>query len=52
MACFGLLVAYVEASTGAGIIAGLPVAAGLVGMMLSLTAAVALLSKAAVSPAQ
>jgi hypothetical protein len=52
MACFGLLVAYVEASTGAGIITGLPVAAGLVGMMLSLTAAVALLSKAAVSPAQ
>jgi hypothetical protein len=47
MACFGLLIAYAEASTGAGIIAALPVAAGLVGTLLSLTAAVALLSKAA-----
>jgi hypothetical protein len=47
MTCFGLLLAYAEASTGAGLIAALPVAAGLVGTMLSLTAAVALLSKAA-----
>jgi hypothetical protein len=47
MACFGLLVAYVEASTGAGIIAGLPVSAGLVGAILSVTAAVGLVSKAA-----
>jgi peptidoglycan/LPS O-acetylase OafA/YrhL len=47
MTCFGLLSAYVEASTGAGIIAGLPVTAGLIGTMLSLTAVVALLSKAA-----
>jgi len=47
MACFGVLVAYVVASTGAGIIAALPVSAGLVGAMLSVTAAVGLLSKAA-----
>jgi len=47
MACFGLLIAYVEASTGAGIIAGLPVSAGLAGTMLSLAAAVGLLSKGA-----
>jgi hypothetical protein len=46
MACFGLLVAYVEASAGAGIIAGLPVSAGLVGTILSLAAALGLLSKA------
>ena len=47
MACFGLLMAYAEASTGAGIIAGLPASAGFVGTMLSLTAAAGLLSKAA-----
>jgi hypothetical protein len=43
MACFGLFIAYVEASTGAGIIAGLPASAGLVGTMLSLAAVVGLL---------
>ena len=47
MACLGLLIANVEASTGAGIIAGLPVSAGLAGTMLSLAAAVGLLGKAA-----
>jgi len=47
MACFGLSVAYLEASTGAGIIAGLPVTAGLVGTMLSLAASVALVSRSA-----
>ena len=47
MACFGLFIAYGEASTGAGIIAGFPAAAGLVGTALSLTAAVVLLSNAA-----
>jgi hypothetical protein len=47
MACFGLLLAYLAASTGAGIIAGLPVTAGLVGTMLSATAAAGLLGKAA-----
>lgn len=47
MAGFGLLIAYLEASTGAGIIAGLPVSAGVTGTILSLTAAVGLLRKAA-----
>lgn len=47
MACFGLLIAYVGASSGAGVIAGLPVLAGLAGATLSLTAAVGLLGKAA-----
>ncbi len=47
MACFGLFIACAEASTGAGIIAGLPVSAGLVGTVLSLTAAVGLLTRAA-----
>jgi hypothetical protein len=43
MACFGLVVAYYTASAGAGIIAILPVLAGLVGSALSVTAAIALL---------
>lgn len=47
MACFGLLIADAAASTGAGIIAGLPVSAGLVGTMLSVSAAAGLLGKAA-----
>jgi hypothetical protein len=47
MACFGLLIAYAEASAGVGTIAGFSVSAGLVGTIPSMTAAVRLLSRAA-----
>jgi hypothetical protein len=47
MARFGLLVADYTASSGAGIIAILPVLAGLGGSALSLAAAIVLLSRKA-----
>jgi hypothetical protein len=47
LACFGVIVADYAASSGAGIIAAIPVLAGLGGGALSLAAAVVLLRKSA-----
>ena len=47
MTCFGVLVAYYTASAGAGIIAVLPVMAGLIGSSLSLVAVLVLLGRKA-----
>jgi hypothetical protein len=47
MACFGLLVAYRAASSGADITAGIPVLAGLAGTALSSAAVVSLVRKPA-----
>jgi hypothetical protein len=47
MTCFGVLVAYYTAAAGAGLMAILPVSAGLTGSALSVTAALALLGRGA-----
>lgn len=47
MTCFGVLVAFYTASAGAGIIAILPVSAGLIGSALSMSAATMLLGRKA-----
>jgi hypothetical protein len=52
MTCFGMLIAWYTASAGAGIVAVVPVLAGLTGSALSLTAATALLGRKARTFAQ